>query len=269
MATKESKGGRPARYGDEKPIRIGASIRPRYKEMLDIISRHRNSSMNEALEFMIAATSRYYAIDNESVFDWVVSSEPMILQLYATTIDTENLSQDEKNENLEQVSNYLEKQTKPLSFLNNLEKYILEILISIEYQLLLLDDEVYEINDDFESDVLISKYFDTNRLFEVMEELWRSAERIDAVALGVSVINTAMHPRFNISKLKDAAIKENVEGEFFFPFDFKYPIPASVAKNNQDDFDHSATLLDFAYTVVAQNYGLNDLKYMLGEEGSK
>lgn len=62
---KINKGGRPRKYDGEKSIRIGALIRPRYKQAIDIIARDRGSTLGEVVELAISKLARESKLQHE------------------------------------------------------------------------------------------------------------------------------------------------------------------------------------------------------------
>ena len=80
--SEKNKGGRPPRYEGETPIRIGGTVRPRYKEMLEMLRRHRDTSVNEVLEFAIARASHTTVIEGKSIYEWCVSDSEIYWRIY-------------------------------------------------------------------------------------------------------------------------------------------------------------------------------------------
>lgn len=79
MATENNKVGRPPRAKGESMQRLSVSIRGRYREALELIARHRRTSVSQALEYLIASATRDYEIDGEGVLmiaDRLVAADP-------------------------------------------------------------------------------------------------------------------------------------------------------------------------------------------------
>lgn len=72
MATKTGKGGRPSRAPGEKMTRLSVMMRPRFRDALEIIARDRQTSLSQALEYVIAVVARTYKIEGKTVLDIVV-----------------------------------------------------------------------------------------------------------------------------------------------------------------------------------------------------
>ena len=205
-----NKGGRPARYEGEVPVRIGGSIRPRYKEMLDSITRHRDSSMNETIEFIIGAIARNYFIEEKSVHEWVLPAEQtckLIYDLYKSSQKID-ISDDLVQLNENSFQTLFLNVNKPKSFLSNIDKYILKILDESCF--------LYKFMDDFDSAVddlnieYISKLFNFNLFIRTMEELWRSGEREEVVTDVISILGTLKHAKFDwdgvVSQIEDEGL---------------------------------------------------------------
>lgn len=75
MSTAKNKGGRPARAPGEKMTRLSVVLRSRYRDALDLIARDRQTSLSQALEYLIAVGARNYEIDGKSVMSLVVPGD--------------------------------------------------------------------------------------------------------------------------------------------------------------------------------------------------
>lgn len=83
--TKKNRVGRPQRYEGEKNVQLSVTIRPRYRQALEIIAKDRNSTLSEAIELAISKLAQetilqqdVYLENAPSIMDYVRSKyEPL------------------------------------------------------------------------------------------------------------------------------------------------------------------------------------------------
>ena len=65
--------GKPKRYEGEDSERISVLVRPRYKKMVEMFAKLRQSTLSEAMEYSIAKAAHSTNINNKSVYEWCVN----------------------------------------------------------------------------------------------------------------------------------------------------------------------------------------------------
>ena len=68
----KKKVGRPARAKGEKMERLSVVIQKRYRDALELIARDRQTSLSQAIEYVIAVVARDYKIEDKTVKDIIV-----------------------------------------------------------------------------------------------------------------------------------------------------------------------------------------------------
>ncbi len=134
--SEKNKGGRPSKYDDEESARIGARIRPRYKELLELIAQHRQTTVSEALELAVAQLGMSYLVDNKPMIDFVRPQDESYMIIYNSLNFDDLLDYFESGGNViipafdsadEEVKKFLD---KPSFLLSPFELYLREILLS-------------------------------------------------------------------------------------------------------------------------------------------
>lgn len=214
----KNKGGRPQKYPGEDPIRIGALIRPRYKEAIELVARDRGCTLGEAIEFCIAKATRDYAIDDQTILDMVRPKNEILSLLYkASFFDFYNPESTDHNfrklglyqasfwSHLDQMEleDTVEKLNKtPERFRTRLEEYILRVL---ETPLEITDPSAKEFFIDRAKTIigkdkvnatfaLYSRYFLQEKFILAVEEAWKEGmSSDDFVDLACIILNLNMY----------------------------------------------------------------------------
>lgn len=71
----KKKVGRPARAKGEKMERLSVVIQKRYRDALELIARDRQTSLSQAIEYVIAVVARDYKIEDETVKDIIAGED--------------------------------------------------------------------------------------------------------------------------------------------------------------------------------------------------
>jgi len=85
MSEKANKGGRPSRAPGERMTRLSVALRPRYREALELIARDRQTSLSQALEYLIAVGARQYMIEGVAVMDTVTQGDDAVSRIERLT----------------------------------------------------------------------------------------------------------------------------------------------------------------------------------------
>ena len=83
----KNKVGRPERYPGEEQRRLSVMIRPRYKELLELLATLRQTSVSEATEFAVANMARSYEVEGKPLLDYVRPSNESHDRYRATLSD--------------------------------------------------------------------------------------------------------------------------------------------------------------------------------------
>lgn len=73
----KKKVGRPARAKGEKMERLSVVIQKRYRDALELIARDRQTSLSQAIEYVIAVVARDYKIEDETVKDIIAGDDTL------------------------------------------------------------------------------------------------------------------------------------------------------------------------------------------------
>ncbi|WP_313459653.1 hypothetical protein [Achromobacter sp.] len=65
--------------------RLSVALRPRYREALELIARDRQTSLSQALEYLIAVGARQYKIEGVSVMDTVTQGDDAVSRIERLT----------------------------------------------------------------------------------------------------------------------------------------------------------------------------------------
>lgn len=133
------KTGRPKAYENENSVKMSISLRPRYRQGLELLSKIRQSSLNEALEFALADALSHQHIDEKSILDWVRPREEIIEKLLeAIVID---LDLDRSSKNLIKIRALIEEfKSMPQSLQGAEQVFIYKSLDGFEKDIALLFD---------------------------------------------------------------------------------------------------------------------------------
>lgn len=78
--------GKPKRYEGEDSARLSVLVRPRYKKLIELVSKDRQSTLSEALEFIIASFGSHYLADGKPILDFVRSKYERLARYYSCTL---------------------------------------------------------------------------------------------------------------------------------------------------------------------------------------
>ena len=229
---KTNKGGRPQKYPGEDPVRIGALIRPRYKEAIELIARDRSCTLGEAIGFCVAKTARNYFIDKEPILDFIRPKYEIMFYLYSACL-FDFYDPKSPNESYHSINQYktpywsfcdqdeyialIEKIRKtPERFRSKLEDYTLSILTADLY-----------INDSFTKEFfttetnatvgfmtmlnttygMYSRYFHVEKFLIAIEEAWKEGTtKEEFLVMVCALLNFNMYEHLN-----DLIIQVNLE----------------------------------------------------------
>lgn len=150
----KAKVGRPQRYEGEKNVQLSVSIRPRYRQALELIAQVRQSTLSEALELAIFKQAEELHIDNQPVIDFV-RPENEILEMIYDSLDISN------RETQENFRDNVFPPSKPLSMFTPLERYKAKVMWDLPNG---------EIGGPFDSG------FTYDSLSEAVTEAWKTGE---------------------------------------------------------------------------------------------
>lgn len=176
--TKKNKGGRPQKYPGEEPVRIGALIRPRYKQVLELVSRDRNCTLGEAIEFSLSKLASEYLIDRKPIIDYVRPAyepkkriyEALNLNYLLSMSDEEKKIVDENYKNAK-----WELMNAPRYIKSSLTNYLAEVF---RFNL----EKTYKI-------------FDLDLLFAAIEENWKEAISTEESMNDIYIVSNFCHQK--------------------------------------------------------------------------
>lgn len=226
--------GRPKKYEGEKNVQLSVTIRPRYRQALELIAKSRESTLSEALELAIYELASSFSYNDTAVID-LIRPKDEILKLVYGAISPINFFtyislQDKKVGDLtlkdldiqnfkitrakidKAVDSHLlyDLENKPEALLSPLESYIIRILNTHVYK-----EHLYQIKASERLAHSIITFFDKDKIINLIEEAWRlnmpSREIINsilAIELFLSSSNLLTH--LYINYLKENNINENM-----------------------------------------------------------
>lgn len=176
MAEKErkSRAGRPERYPGEEPARISAMTRPRYKDALEILAKHRQTSLAGAAEFAIAYMGRTYEIDGKPLLDYVRPANESFQRYRYDARDHSAFERDEADfaekffafkETLE------ERRNVPPSLRGQFDDFATEVLSWLETL-----------------GLLPTQWFKWDALLDAIREDWKEGKSIDQTAATIMLV---------------------------------------------------------------------------------
>lgn len=173
--TKRTGRGKPPRYKGEKSTRLSVLVRPRYRQILELIAKDRDSTLSEAMEFAIVKLAESYILNGQPVINYFRAND----ELYEIIKDSFEYTfpANTKIDHLEEekfrlrfkefYSFYEEQKNIPEPLRSPFQNYCLEIL-----------DHV---------DAYIYIYFDWDSLlFSAFLEAWRTGVEKETV---ITIIN--------------------------------------------------------------------------------
>lgn len=110
-----------------KSVRIGARIKPEYKDALELIARDRQTSLSEVLELAIYKLADQYKIDGIKVTHYVNDPYYLPRAILGTGI-YKPLTEKEKELKTLSIMKHLPPKNTPISLISPKERYIAEIL---------------------------------------------------------------------------------------------------------------------------------------------
>lgn len=127
MAEKRGRG-KPKRYEGEDSVRLSVLLRPRYKKLIELVSKDRQSTLSEALEFIIASFGSHYLADGKPILDFVRSKYERLAKYYSCTLPFTTKGNDVRYGELIR-SDYLDKLKElPRSTLSKEDLFLIDIL---------------------------------------------------------------------------------------------------------------------------------------------
>lgn len=119
----KNKAGRPSRYKDEQTVRIGAAVRPRYREALELIAKYRNCTLSEAIEFAAAYLANNYFIEHKKAIDYVCNRDEIYIDcMFCFSVPK---TSEESNKQMKGVLEWIDKYNKsPKSLITPQDNFI-------------------------------------------------------------------------------------------------------------------------------------------------
>lgn len=170
--SKKKRIGRPQRYDGEKNVQLSVTIRPRYRQALEIIAKERQSTLSEAVELAISKLAREMQLEQDFldlyyIIDYVRPKSEPLERLYNAIPPMAGVLHKFKKHNHKNAYNEIMKglNEKPEPLLTPLESHVENVLAG-------LDNKLY--------------YFNPTHLQEAIKEDWKE---------GISSIETNMNIR--------------------------------------------------------------------------
>lgn len=175
--TKKNKVGRPQRYEGEKNVQVSVTIRPRYRQALEIIAKDRQSTLSEAIELAISLLARetklqqeFYDKEAPYIIDYVRPKIEPIERLYNAIPPMIGVlykfNKTEKTNTYDEIINRLYEIPDPL--LTPLENHI--------------GQTIHELNGKLH-------YFSPTYLLEAIEEDWKEGISSDITARNIEIVH--------------------------------------------------------------------------------
>ncbi|QMT41389.1 hypothetical protein [Neisseria shayeganii] len=154
MNNAKNKGGRPKTYEGEKNIRVSIAIRPRYRQAIELISKDRNTSLNEVVEFAIAQLAAKYEIEGKPVIEYIRPMNEERLRIKNTLIEPQNRTSEYiTKKEIDYYSAIMAYESLPKGILSPQDKYVMGML-----------DELGP---------AVSHYFEIEKLEQAILEDWK------------------------------------------------------------------------------------------------
>lgn len=136
--------------------RITLRIKPEYRAAVELIAKHRQTSLNEALEFCVISAARDYQIDGKSIYDYIL---PEMFELDEIR-ESMYLNEADKKENYQ----------KSLLLFNKMKEEFLRLPVSLQTPKAAY---IGKILSEYDSSLLAS-LFNAEILKAILEEFWKT-----------------------------------------------------------------------------------------------
>lgn len=100
----KKKVGRPARAKGEKMERLSVVIQKRYRDALELIARDRQTSLSQAIEYVIAVVARDYKIEDETVKD-IIAGDDTLEKIIWSCLPESKAEDEESKQQLIELAN--------------------------------------------------------------------------------------------------------------------------------------------------------------------
>lgn len=99
----KKKVGRPARAKGEKMERLSVVIQKRYRDALGLIARDRQTSLSQAIEYVIAVVARDYKIEDKTVKDIIAGDDVLETIMWSFLPESKAEKEESKREFKENI----------------------------------------------------------------------------------------------------------------------------------------------------------------------